>query len=381
LDGSPYDPLNDEDVKYYKYSEIQFHMVLAQEALYEVLDDNMYVRLSTDVLDIVLSKLWDESDGGFVRNGNQDGEVLAAEWGVHYTVVQGQAVVALERLWGYGLPVISFVRVSPTNPRPQDEISVAAVVLDNDGIDRVIVNMTIEGPAETSIRNVELGANPSLRGLYNNTIGMLANGTRVNFFVFANDTTGRAFIEGSFYFIVREDVFSPVVWLSRVYPLTGPRVGDDVVIEIETYEFPIHSHLVSCQLFWKAGAGSYKPVNMTAVGTDSDYVVWQTNLGQFQGGDVVSYYCLAVDETGNMGESPFYRLTILGPLIYVTPMVTWQVLAAIGLVAAPGIGYAYSYTRKRRVMKVQRERKKAQRIRSRRHRPRRDRSRKDSGAR
>ncbi|MFX1368562.1 MAG: hypothetical protein ACFFAY_08200, partial [Promethearchaeota archaeon] len=144
LEGLPYDPLDDEDVKFYKYSEIQFQMVLALEGLYEFTLDTFYIQLTIDTLDIVIAKLWDSEFGGFWKNGDRESLVYSQSWKTHLAAVQGLAVLALERVWSFGLPIISNVRVSPTNPRPTDDITFLVTATDADGIDMVYANMSIE---------------------------------------------------------------------------------------------------------------------------------------------------------------------------------------------------------------------------------------------
>ncbi|MFX0045455.1 MAG: hypothetical protein ACFE8Z_06380 [Candidatus Hermodarchaeota archaeon] len=364
-----------EETEDYKYSEIQFQMVLAEELLYEATDNLFYIRLVIDTLDIALAKFWDKEGGGFYTHGDATFSVLTDDWKSHYTGVQSLALLSLERVWGYGLPIVSYVRVSPTNPRPMDPVTFVVTATDSDGIDTVLVNYTSSLPGSENVTIIELLPNPEFGGVYNTTIEPLANGTRVNFVVIANDTLGNVFIAGSYFFISRVDVWGPVVLLRAIYPSDEVRVGDTVVVEFGTYEFPTHSVIELFQIYWKVNAGAYEPMNMTAVDVDGQYIVWVANLGNnFREGDVISYYCLAVDESGNTGQSAFYRLTILGPVIFVTPWSPWQVAATIGLVAAPGVGYGLTRIRRQRAMAAQRELKKEARKRSRKKRPRRARS-------
>jgi len=364
-----------EDTEDYKYSEIQFQMVLAEEMLYEATDNLFYIRLVIDTLDIALAKFWDKEGGGFFVHGDATFEVLGDEWKNHYTGVQSLALLALERVWGYGLPIVSYVRVSPTNPRHTDPVTFIVTAIDSDGIDTVLVNYTSSLPGSENVTMLELLPNPEFGGVYNATIAPLANGTRVNFVVIANDTLGNVFIAGSYFFASRADVWGPVVLWRAIYPSDEIRVGDTVVVEFGTYEFPTHSVIELFQIYWKVNAGAYEPMNMTAVDVDGQYIVWVANLGSdFDEGDVISYYCLAVDESGNTGQSAYFRLTILGPVTFVTPWSPWQVAATIGLVAAPGVGYGLTRLRRQRAMGTQRELKKEARKRSRRKKPRRARS-------
>lgn len=374
LDGVPYAPLGFEDTERYKYSEIQFQMVRAQELLYVATGNTFYIQLVIDTLDIVLAKLWDQAGGGFFTNGDEASDVWTDDWRNHYTGVQALGVLALEKVWGFGLPIVSYVRVSPTNPRPNDKITLMATALDEDGIDRVMVNYTLSGADPENSSQVELEPNAEFGGVFNTTIDELPDGTGVNFVVIANDTLGKSFVAGNYYFEVREDIWAPVVLLRAVYPTDAVREGDDVVIEFGTYEFPTHSHLEYFKMYWKVNNGDYTPSNMSAVDVDEQYLVWQIYLGQFAAGDVISYYCLAEDESGNQAESAFYRLTILGAPIFTNPLLTWQTLAAIGLVAAPGLGYGIARIRRQNAMSTQRELKKEARKRSTKKRPRRKRS-------
>jgi hypothetical protein len=371
VDGEPYDPLDDEDVKYYKYSEIQFQMILALEALYEITDSIYPVRIIVDTLELVLGNLWDVADGGFVSNGNQDWEVFSEEWEVHYTTIQAQAVLGLERIWGYGLPIVTQVRISPTNPRPQDSIYFSVNAFDDDGIDFVFVNFTKETGDNVTYGTLPLSAHPTIGGLYNNTMGTLQNGTEINFDVVANDTTGRMFVAGNYHFLVRFDTFAPTVELHAIYPTDEVRVGDDVVIDMETWEFPLHSSTEYCELWWRLNSASYTQQNMTPIGFSGERLIWRIILGQFNTGDKIDFFCFVMDESGNIGESRVYVLTILGPAIDVTPFTTFQIVATIGLIAAPGVGYVYARSRKRGYSEAQREGKKAARKRARRRGPRR----------
>jgi len=371
VDGLPYDPLEDEDVKYYKYSEIQFQMILALESLYEATDSIYYIRLVIDTLELVLEHLWDIGDEGFVSNSNQIWAVIGTDWKIHYTAVQAQAVLSLERAWGYGLPIVSRVRISPTNPRPEDIVVFSVTALDDDGIDFVYVNYTMRVGSNVTYGILPLPSNPQVGGVYNNSMSPLEDSTAVNFEVVANDTTGRSFIAGSYYFIVRLDTFAPVVELHAIYPTDEVRVGDEIVIDIETYEFPEQSHTNSCELWWRLNAGAYVSENMTPVGIDGDRLIWRFILGQFNGGDKIAFFSLVMDEAGNVGESRLYLLTVLGPAFNITPFSAFQILAVVGLIAAPGVGYAYTRMRRRDLGEAQREGKKAARKRARRRGPRR----------
>ncbi|MFW9912429.1 MAG: hypothetical protein ACFFEU_08150 [Candidatus Thorarchaeota archaeon] len=374
LNGVPYAPSDYSDTELYKASEIQFQMVRAEEELYEATSDTFYIQLIIDTLDIVLSNFWDKVYEGFYANGDREFNVFAEDWQYHYTGVQALGMLALERVWSYGLPIVSYVRVTPTNPRPIDDITFLATVHDADGVDTVIANCSISYGNSTNVTLIELGPSADFAGVYNATIDPMNDGVQVNFVILANDTLGKTFIAGSYYFTVREDIWEPVVLLRTIYPSDEVRVGDDVIVEWGTYEFPTHCFLTSFQLYWKVNDGVYEPKNLTLVGADEEYLVWQAELGSFAENDVVSYYCVAVDESGNVGQSAFYRLTILGPPIFVTPWSQWQTAAAIGLVVAPGVGYGITRIRRERSLSTQRDLKKEARKRSTKKKPRRRRS-------
>ncbi|MFX1271333.1 MAG: hypothetical protein ACFFAX_06570 [Promethearchaeota archaeon] len=374
LDGDPYDPLDDEDVKWFKYSEIQFQMVLTLEDLYEVTSNTFFIQLTIDTLDLVIAKLWDIEYGGFFQNSDREGYVFSEGWRIHIAAVQGLGVLALERIWSFGLPIISYVRVSPTNPRPTDNITLLVTASDSDGIDTVFANMSIEYESgQTNLSIVLIPENANILGTFNTTINPLPDGTKVNFVVFANDTLGNVFIAGNYFFNVKLDIYAPVVLLRQTYPADEILAGQDVIVEFGIYEYPIHSIILSCQLFWKVNDGVYAPLNMTWYDVDGEYMLWVADIGNFNADDVVSFYCLAVDESQNVGESAFYRLTILA-LRPISPGAAWQTFAAIGLVIAPGIGYGFTRLRRERAMSTQRVLKKEARKRSTKKRPRRRRS-------
>jgi len=362
LYGETYDPTHDEDVKNFKYSEVQFQMSLALQAIFEATSYYPYIQVIIDTLDITLANLWDIEYGGFFRNGDRSSAVLTDGWKDHLVAVQGLGVLALERVWSYGLPILSNVRIAPTNPRPHDDVTFLVTALDEDGIDTVFVNMSIVFANGTSVISVlELPANGDYLGVFNNTLDALPDGTVINFMVFVNDTIGNVFIAGSWHFDFKVDNKAPVVLLREIYPSDEVLEGQNLFIEIGTYEFPTHSAIVSCQIFWKVNDNDYAPMNMTWIDVDIDYMVWIADLGYFSAGDVVSYYVLAVDEMGNVGESAFYLLTINGPYINADPYFVFQIVLAIGLVTAPGVGYVYIRGRREDSKKIQRDLKKAQR--------------------
>lgn len=366
VDGEPYDPLEDEDVKYYKYAEIQFQMVLALEDLYEATDSIYPIRMVIDTLELTLGYLWDVGIEGFVSNGNQIWAVITDDWRIHYTAVQAQAVIGLERIWKYGLPIVSHVRINPTNPRPEDPVNFMVTVIDDDGVDFVYVNYTMNVGGNASYGTFPLLANPEFGGLFNNSMGTLNDTTEVNFEIVANDTTGRSYIAGSYYFIVRTDIFAPIAELRAIYPTGNVRAGDNVVIDFETYEFPEQSHTNSCEIRWRMFDAIYITENMTPIGVENDRIIWRIELGQFNGGDQIAFFCLVMDEAGNIGESRLYQLTILPPVYNISSFTTYQVLAAVGLIAAPGVGYFYTQRKKGRYRQAQREGKKDQKRRARR---------------
>jgi hypothetical protein len=359
LDGEPYAPVpyNDEDEMYYKYSEIQFQMVLTMEQLYQVTGDTFYIRTAIDTLDLVLSNLWDPTYGGFYQNGNQQWIPLGQEWQIHLTGIQGLGILALQKIWSFGLPIISYVSVNPSNPRPYDPISVSALVSDPDGVDCVYINYTMTLGTKVTEGVMYLEPNPSASGLYNNTFGTLNDTTQVNFYVYANDTTGMAFVAGSYYFVVRHDIWPPVITLRGIYP-TNATAGQNITLRFGTYEFPLHSITECCTLFWAVNGGRFHTVNMTLIGYDADYLLWESDIGAFKAGDVITYYCMSVDEAGNWGASPYYKLTIPGPVINLSPFAAWQLVAIFGAVAAPGFGAAYVYSRKKYASQKQRTLKK-----------------------
>jgi len=371
VDGQPYDPLDDEDVKYYKYAEIQLQMVLALEDLYEETDSIYPIRMVIDSFELVIEHLWDDAHEGFFSNGNQLWETFSSDWQIHYTAVQAQAVIGLERAWAYGLPIVTRIRISPTDPRPQDVVHFSTTALDTDGIDSVYVNYTLNVGGNVTNGILPLFAHPSIGGLYNNTMADFEDDTSVKFEVFANDTTGRVFIAGIYSFLVRLDTFAPIAELHAIYPSNQVRVGDEVIIDMETFEFPVHSLTNSCELWWRLNSAGYTAINMTPIGFDGDRLIWRVNLGQFNAGDEIAFFCYVMDEAGNVGESRLYVLTILGPSFNITPITTFQVVATVGLLAAPGVGYAYARSRKNKIGEVQREGKKAARKRARRRGPRR----------
>ncbi len=358
VDGAPYDPLDDEDVKYYKYSEIQFQMILALEDLYEASDSIYPIRMVIDTLELTLGHLWDPGVEGFVSNGNQIWAVITDDWRIHYTAVQAQGVLSLERAWRYGLPIVSSVRINPTNPRPEDIVYFSVTALDDDGIDFVYVNYSMKVGGNTSYGTFPLLSHPQIGGIFNNSIGTFDDTTEVNFDIVANDTTGRSFVAGSYYFIVRTDTFAPIAELHAIYPEGDVRAGDDVVIDIETYEFPEQSHTNSCVMQWRLFDAVYTQENMTPIGVEDGRIIWRIALGQFNGGEQIAFFCLVTDEAGNVGESRLYQLTILSPVYSFSPIATFQVVAVVGLVAAPGVGYVYAKRKKGRYREAQRDGKK-----------------------
>lgn len=359
LDGVPYAPVpyNTEDEMYYKYSEIQFQMALTMEQLYEITHDTFYIRLTIDTLDLVLSNLWDPTYGGFYQNGNQQWLAIGQEWHIHLLGVQGLGILALQKIWSFGLPIISYVSVNPSNPRPQDPVSVSALVSDPDGVDCVYINYTMTLGTNITTGVMYLEPTPSAGGLYNNTFGPLNDTTQVNFFVYANDTTGMAFVAGSYFFVVRHDIWPPAINLRGIYP-TNATAGQDITLRFGTYEFPLNSITECCTLFWAVNGGAFHSVNMTLIGYDANYLVWETDIGSFNAGDVITYYCMSCDEAGLWGASPYYKLTIPGPVVNLSPFGWWQLVAIFGAVAAPGFGAAYVYSRKKHSGEKQRTLKK-----------------------
>jgi len=366
VNGVPYDPLDDEDVKYYKLAEIQFQMVMAMEDLYETTNSIYRIRLVIDTLELVIGHLWDTTNEGFVANGNQVWDTYSPDWQVHYTAVQGQALISLERIWNYGLPIVSNVRVTPSNPRPQDSVFISVTALDDDGIDTVYVNYTMNVEGNETDGILMLPPNPKIGGFYNSSMGKLENQTQVNFWVYANDTTGKTFVAGSYFFMVRQDIYPPVVELYSIYPTDAVRAGDNVIIDFDTYEFPEQSVTNYCQMWWKLNDGVYTKENMTAIGLLDNKIIWRITLGKFKGGDLIAFFCQSKDESGNIGESRLYQLTILNPVVNVTPTVIYQVAAAVGLIAAPGVGYMYAQRGKKKYRLAQREGKKDAKRRARR---------------
>jgi hypothetical protein len=231
----------------------------------------------------------------------------------------------------------------------------------------VYLNYTATTGESTTSDIIELESNPEAGGVFNNTFGHLNDSTTVNFYIIANDTLGNDFIVGVYHFIVRADIWEPAIILRQIYPdeVYG---GDDIILEFGTYEYPLHSVTTMCRLSWKVNTGFYEHLNMTLVGIEENDLVWHANLGVFSGGDVISYYAEVFDESGNVGVSNFYRLTILGGVTFVSPLVAWQVVATIGLISAPGAGFAYIWSRKRYAREQQRVLKKEARKRGRRKR-------------
>jgi hypothetical protein len=373
VDGEPYDPdpIDGIEARYYKYTEIQFQMILALEELYETTLEQFSLRIVIDTLELILTNLWESVDEGFVRNGDREWFIPEHLWEIHYTAVQSQGVLALERIWSYGLPFVSNVRIQPTNPRPNDIIDFIATAHDSDGISMVYVNYTMNHDGNETNGILILSEHPLIGNVYNSTIENLPDQTSCNFVVVANDTTGREFIAGSYYFIVRVDTFPPVVSLRAIYPIDEVRIGDDVIIDFEVYEFPSHSFVYICELWWRVNSGAFSVVNMTFMGIDEDLLIFRYNLGQFQAGDQVEFEGRIKDEAGNIGVSARHRLTILGPNVNITPIAAWQIAAAAGLIIAPGFGYMYTKNRKRGFKEAQREGKKAAKKRARRRGPRR----------
>ncbi|MHA2188497.1 MAG: hypothetical protein ACW99V_09700, partial [Candidatus Thorarchaeota archaeon] len=227
LDGEPFDPTFDEDVKWYRYSEIQFQMVLALGDLFESTLEQFYIQLIIDTLDLAIANLWDFEYGGFFAISNRDGLVISNDWKIHYAAVQGLGVRAFERVWSFGLPIVSYVRVSPANPRPSDDITLLVTASDSDGIDSVFANMSInyeEGPDNITL--VEIPENQNLLGTFNTSIGKLPDGTSINFHVHVNDTLGNVFVAGNYFFNVKIDIYEPVVLLRTIYPSEEVREGE-----------------------------------------------------------------------------------------------------------------------------------------------------------
>jgi hypothetical protein len=374
--GEPYDPdpENSEEARYYKYSEIQFQVVMALEDIYECTGEYNNLQLIFDTLEISLG-LWDYPKGGFIRNGDRVCDILDTSWEIHLTSVQNQAILALERVWSYGLPIVSFVQVAPTNPRPEDEIFIATIVLDSDGVDTVLVNYTVTVNSTDTHILTPLHPNPELGGAYNTSIGFLPDTANVNFFIIANDTLGNQFVAGNYHFTVRKDIWEPVVQFREVLPSTNPAPGDTVIVEFGTYEFPTHCGITCCILYWRLNEGEFTPINMTAVGVDGDFIIWQYVLGSFNVGDEIYLYCTAEDEDSNLGQSRYVTIKVQSPLPTVTPLGMYQLVMIIGLAAAPAGYVGYKYLGRQNVKGEERRLKKEAKKRSRKKRGSRSRSR------
>jgi hypothetical protein len=150
--------------------------------------------------------------------------------------------------------------------------------------------------------------------------------------------------------------------------------GEEIMIEIATYEFPTHSGVTSCILYWRLNDGAYVPLNMTLVALETDHLIWRAALGHFVAGDRISLYCEVEDESGNLGQVFFDTIDVIGQPVVITPLSVWQVIAAFTLVSAPAGYVGYRYMKKQRVRDTEKTLKKEARKRARKRRSRRSRT-------
>ncbi|MFX0150865.1 MAG: AGE family epimerase/isomerase [Candidatus Hodarchaeota archaeon] len=293
-----------------KYTERLFYAIRALDEAYKLTDESLYYNLVLDVIEILNNKLYDQNHKGYFQLVNNDGTSGDPSWRNKYSVTQSLAIFALANLWLYSKPGVLNALWIPSNPRPQDSVTVLVAAFDVDGISNVLFNYSINnGPY---LPPIEMVPHSKVGNMFNTTLNSHPDGTKIRFEIIVNDTLGKETVRSFYEIIWLVDEWGPHVEAIGINPGINVPVNTRVSIMVSAHDVPEQGDVTNVRIYYQQEKmESWNSKKLDEVDAHLWEVVFPDGLGAPGG---YKYYFEALDDRQNVGYSESYYLVIQGQL-------------------------------------------------------------------
>lgn len=302
-----YNEQNERDTK--KYTERLFYAVRALDEAYKLTNENLYYNLIFDIVEFLNNKLYDQAHAGYYQLINNDGSPGDPSWNDKYTVTQSLSIFALANLWLYSKPGVLNALWFPSNPRPQDSVTVLIAAFDADGISDVLFNYSInDGP---NLPPVEMVPHSLLGNMFNTTLNPQRAGTKVRFDIIVNDTLGNQVVRSFYEILWLVDEWGPHVEVIGIDPGISIPVHTRTSIIASAHDIPNQGKVTHVRIYYQAEGKSQKSQKLDQIDENLWEVVF---LDGFEVPGGYNYYFEALDDRFNIGHSDVYYIVVQGSL-------------------------------------------------------------------
>ncbi|MFW9854591.1 MAG: AGE family epimerase/isomerase [Candidatus Thorarchaeota archaeon] len=323
-----------------KYTERLFYGIRALDEAFKVTNKDIFYNIILDIVEFLNNKLYDQNHLGYYQITNADGSVGSDYWNNKFSVTQALSVYELANLWMYSKPGVLNAIWSPSNPRPQESVTVTVAASDSDGISDVLFNYTLD---EAPYELIDMEPSAKVGGLYNLELPSHKEGTKIGFYIIVNDTLGNQVVRGFYEILWRHDVWAPHIAEVGFDPSTEIIPGAEFSIVVTAIDVPVQGEVQSVRMYYHLPETTEESVSLNKIGPH----LWKVNFpnGLYLVG-TYAYYFEAIDDRGNYGYGQSGAFQILAPLQPV-PISFIVLVLAVVLVGIPGGLYGYVELKKK----------------------------------
>ncbi|MFX0205080.1 MAG: AGE family epimerase/isomerase [Candidatus Hodarchaeota archaeon] len=304
-----YSYINQEDRDAKKYTERLFYAIRALDEAYKLTDASLYYNLILDVVEILNNKLYDQNHKGYFQLVNNDGSPGDPSWNNKFTVTQSLSIFALANLWLYSKPGVLNALWVPSNPRPQDSVTILVAAFDADGISNVLFNYSINnGPY---LPPIEMVPHSPIGNMFNTTLSNQPDDTKIRFEIIVNDTLGNYVVRSFYEIFWQVDEWGPHIEAIGINPGINIPVNTRVSIKVSAHDIPDQGEVTNVRMYYRREGKSYESKKLD----QTDAHLWEVVFPDgFETPGGYNYYFEALDDRLNIGYSETYYIVIQGNL-------------------------------------------------------------------
>ncbi|MFW9780282.1 MAG: AGE family epimerase/isomerase [Candidatus Heimdallarchaeota archaeon] len=338
---------SDESVKRdeKKYTERLFYGISALDKAYKLTDKDIFYNIILDVVEFLNNKLYDQNHLGYYQITNADGSIGSDYWNNKFSVTQALSIYELSNLWMYSKPGVLNAIWSPSNPRPQESVTVTVAASDSDGIADVLFNYTVD---EAPYELISMDPSAKVGDLYNVELPPHTEGTKIRFFIIVNDTFGNQVVRGFYEILWRHDVWAPHIAQVGFDPSVDIIPDTEFSIVVTAIDVPVQGEVRSVRMYYHLSGEPEESVSLNKIGPHLWKVSFPTGLHL---AGTYAYYFEAIDDRGNYGYGQSGAFQVLAPLQPVSISFIVLLLTVV-LVGVPGGLYGYVELKKKSARKT-----------------------------
>jgi len=345
-----YSYLSAEERDTKKYTERLFYVLRAFDEAYKLTNNSFYYNLILNVFEFLNNKLYDNDHYGYYQLTNADGTPgTDPNWNYKITRTQSLAIYALANVWMYSKPGVLNALWTPTNPRPEDPVVISTAAFDSDGISNVIFNYSINN---NSYQSEEMVPHSIIGNMYNtelNSDGNFSHGTKVNFNIIVNDTTGVSTKRGSYFLAWQEDTWAPEITGIGITPGTEFPVNTEFSITVKAQDVPSQGEVEVVDLSYHLTG---EEVNYIRLNKTDPYLWRVTFRDGLPEAGTYAYYFIALDDQGNAGHNAINNFYVRNPIVEGLPQSLVVVFLFIIFILTPTGLYSYVEYKKKSARKI-----------------------------